>query len=356
MVAASPGFESERRITMRVALPEARYATAAARGDFFARLLAETQTLPGVESVSLGAGVPPNTGIIFGALEVEGQPPANGGAPAAFGGGGVAPGFFRTLGMRVIEGREFVESDRGASVAIVNAAAAKRWWPGQSALGKRLRFGPKGPWMSVIAVVSDVKTHTTFGDVQIYNLLTPESMMGDTTVVVLTSGDPAQIASTLKGQVWNLDPKVPITEMTTLNAAMAEAMSRPRFNVVLLSSFAAIGLLLAAIGIYGVISCAVGQRTREIGLRMALGALPRDIRRAVVGEAMMLSGIGLALGVAGALLVTRVMTAMLFEVSPADPASFVATVLALGATALAAAWVPARRAMRVDPMVALRSE
>jgi putative ABC transport system permease protein len=266
----------------------------------------------------------------------------------------VAPGFFRTLGIRLIEGREFVDADRTAPAAVVNEAAAKRWWPGQSALGKRLRFGPRSEWMTVVGVAGDVKT--AYGDVQIYNLLQPQNMESDTTLVARTSADPAALAGALKGQVWSIDPRVPVTEITTLTQAMTESMSRPRFNLVLLSSFAAVGLLLAAIGIYGVISYSVGQRTQEIGLRMALGALPRDIRRAVVGEAVLLSGIGLAIGVAGALAVTRVMRSMLFEVSPSDPASFGVTVAVLAATAVAAAWVPARRAMRVDPMVALRAE
>ena len=156
--------------------------------------------------------------------------------------------------------------------------------------------------------------------------------------------------------MWSIDPGVPVVEIATLNAAMSENRSRPRFNLVLLASFALVGLLLAAIGIYGVISYSVGQRTQEIGLRMALGALPRDIRRGVVGEAMLLSGAGLAIGVAGSLLLTRVMTSMLFEVSPSDPVSFMTTVVILAGTSLVAAWVPARRAMRVDPMIALRAD
>ena len=356
MVAANPGFEVDRRIAMRVSLPDARYATPAARGDFFSRLLAQVQALPGVQAAALGAGVPPNSGIIFGTLEIEGQPAAKSAAPAAFGGGSVAPGFFRTLGIRVIEGREFVDTDRSLNPTIVNAAAAKRWWPGQSALGKHLRFGSNGPWMTVIGVVGDVKTNASIGDVQVYDLMQPENMEVDTTLVAQTTGDPAAIAGALKGQVWSIDSRVPITEITTLQAAMSETLSRPRFNLVLLASFAVVGLLLAAIGIYGVISYSVGQRTQEIGLRMALGALPGDIRRAVVGEAMVLAGIGLVVGVGGALAVTRVMSSMLFEVSAADPASFAVTIVTLAGSALAAAWVPARRAMRVDPMVALRAE
>jgi putative ABC transport system permease protein len=354
MVAASPGFEPEHRIALRVALPDARYATPAARADFFARLLAQTQALPGVQSVALAGGVPPNGGLIFGSIEIEGQPPAP--SPAAFGGGTVGAGFFRTLGVRVIEGREFVDSDRAASPVIVNESAAKRWWPGQSALGKRLRFGPRAPWQSVLGVVADIKTSATFGDVQIYDLLRPQNTENNTSLVASTIGDPTAIAGVLKGQVWSIDSRVPVTEIETLTQAMSASMSRPRFNVVLLSAFALIGLLLAAIGIYGVIGYSVGQRTREIGLRMALGALPRDIRRSIVGEVLLLAGIGLAIGVAGALLLTRVMSSMLFEVSPADPVSFAVTVAALASTAIAAGWVPAQRAMRVDPMVALRAD
>jgi putative ABC transport system permease protein len=356
MVAASPGFQPEHRVSMRVSLPEARYATPASRGDFFSRLLAQTQALPGVESAALGMGVPPQGGVIFGTLEIEGQPAAKGAAPSAFGGGSVGPNFFKTLGIPIVEGREFVEADATLVPAVVNRTAAKRWWPGQSALGKRLRFGAQAPWMTVIGVAGDISSTATFGDVQVYDLLQPANTEVDTRIVVATTGDPAAIVGTLKGQVWSIDPRVPVAELTTLPQAMAETMSRPRFNLLLLSSFALVGLLLAAIGIYGVISYSVGQRTQEIGLRMALGALPKDIRRAVVGEAMLLSGIGLALGVGGALAITRVMKSMLFEVSPADPASFAVTVLVLGGTALAAAWIPARRAMRVDPMIALRAE
>jgi putative ABC transport system permease protein len=356
MAAASPGFEPERRVALRVALPEARYATVTARGDFFARLLAQTQALPGVQSAALAMGVPPQGGIIFGTLEIEGQPSAKDTAPSAFGGGSVGPGYFRTLGLPVLEGREFVDSDALANAALVNRTAAKRWWPDQSPLGKRIRFGAQSPWMTVIGVAGDLSSTATYGDVQVYDMLVPANIGTDARLLVATTGDPAAIAGPLKGQVWSIDPRVPVTDLMTLPDAMAETMSRPRFNLLLLSAFALVGLLLAAIGIYGVISYSVGQRTQEIGLRMALGALPRDIRRSVVGEAVLLAGLGLATGIAGALAITRVMQSMLFEVSATDPASFVATAAVLGVTALVAAWVPARRAMQVDPMIALRAE
>ncbi len=356
MVSASPGFEPEHRIAMRVAVPEARYATAAARGDFFARLLAQTRALPGVQSAALAMGVPPNGGLIFGTLEIEGQPAVAGATPSAFGGGSVGPGYFRTLGLPILEGREFVDGDARLTPAIVNRTAARRWWPGQSAIGKRIRFGAQAPWMTVVGVAGDLSSNATYGDVQVYDLMVPENMPSDARLLVTTIGDPAASVGPLKGQVWSIDPRVPVTDLATLSQAMSETMSRPRFNLLLLSSFALVGLLLAAIGIYGVISYSVGQRTQEIGLRMALGAVPRDIRRAVVGEALLLAAIGLAAGVAGALAITRVMQSMLFEVSATDPASFAVTIVVLGATALAAAWIPARRAMRVDPMIALRAE
>jgi len=355
MAAASPGFQPDRRVAMRVALPE-RYATPAARGDFFARLLAQAQALPGVQSAALAIGVPPQGGLMFGTLEIEGQPVATGAGPSAFGGGSVGPGYFRTLGLPILEGREFVDADAAGGKAIVNRTAAKRWWPNDSPLGKRIRFGPQSPWLTVIGVAGDLSSTATYGDVQVYDILAAANVGTDARLLVATTGDPAAVIGPLKGQVWSLDPRVPVTDLTTLPDAMAETMSRPRFNLLLLSSFAGVGLLLAAIGIYGVISYSVGQRTQEIGLRMALGALPRDIRRSVVGEAVLLAGMGLAAGVVGALLLTRVMRSMLFEVSATDPASFVVTVAVLGATALLAAWIPARRAMRVDPMIALRAE
>ena len=161
---------------------------------------------------------------------------------------------------------------------------------------------------------------------------------------------------TIKGHAWSLDPKLPLKEIDTIEARVAELLARPRFNLVLLSIFAGIGLLLAGIGIYGVISYSVGMRTREIGVRMALGAMPSDIRRAVIWEALAVTGIGTALGLAGAMALAQVMGSLVFEISPSDPVTFAAVVVVLAASALLAAWLPARRAMSVDPMVALRAE
>jgi putative ABC transport system permease protein len=298
-------------------------------------------------------------GVIFGQVDIEGRPMSDAEKPGVFGGGWVGPGYFEALGIPIREGRGFTTDDvRGDSNALlINDTMAKRYWPGESAVGKRVRLNPKSPWSTIIGVVGTVKSsHDDQQGIQMYHPLTESSMFPDTSLLVSTSGDVIGTVSAIKGQVWSLDPKLPVKEITTIEQRVAETLARPRFNVVLLTIFAGIGLLLAAIGIYGVISYSVGLRTREIGVRMALGAVPGDIRRAVLGEAVILSGIGTLLGLAGAAALARVMKTLLYEVSATDPWTLVSVAVVLSVSAVIAAWLPARRAMAVDPMVALRAE
>src|SRR5687767_13042987 len=229
--------------------------------------------------------------------------------PGAFGGGWVGPGYFETMRIPIREGRAFTDDDlRNEKVIVINEVMARRYFPGESAIGKRLRLNQKGDWSTIVGVVGAVRSsHADEGGIQIYFPLTEAAMFPDTAVLVATSGDPAALIPAIKGQVWSLDPKLPLREVTTIEQRVAETLARPRFNVVLLSIFASLGLLLAAIGIYGVISYSVGMRTREIGVRMALGALPADIKRGVLGEAMALAGLGAMLGLAGSLLLSRLM-------------------------------------------------
>jgi putative ABC transport system permease protein len=202
--------------------------------------------------------------------------------------------------------------------------------------------------------VGSVKSgHADVDAQQIYLPMSAEPM-SDVGLLVATTGNSSALLGTIKGQVWNLDPKLPLKEVATLESRVAETLARPRFNLALLSIFAGVGLLLAAIGIYGVVSYSVGQRTQEIGVRMALGAMPADVRRTVLGEAFMIAAVGTVLGVAGALALGRYMRSMVYEVSPSDPLTLAAVAVVLCGSALLAAWMPARRAMRVDPMVALR--
>ena len=354
--AADLGFDPERVLAVQVALPETRYATAASRNEFFSRFSDLVRAQRGTRSVALALGAPPHGGLMFGQLEIRDRelPPDQ---PAAFGGGWVSAGYFETLRIQIREGRAFILGDeKNPDAAIVNEMFAKQYWPGESALGKQLRMGPKSPWRTVVGVVGSVKPAANVRPrLQIYFPLTSASTF-DMTLLVATTGDPIELVAAIKGLAWSIDPKLPMRGIETVEARVAETLARPRFNLVLLSAFAGLGLVLAAIGIYGVISYGVGMRTREIGVRMALGALPVDIRKTIIKEALVLTGIGTAIGLGGSLALSRLLQTLLFEVSATDPWTFIAVAGILSGAALLAAWLPARRAMRVDPMVALRAE
>ena len=359
LLAADLGFNPERVLAVNVSLPEERYQTPAARDQFFTQMMDAVRPLEGVRSVALAMGGPPRGGMIFGQLETRDGKSKPGLRPAAFGGGWVSPGYFELLGIPVRDGRTFVPDDlrNPDSVAIVNETFARQHWPGESTVGRQIRMNAKSSWATIVGVVGDVKIAASDpGRVQIYMPADRSSIFRDMTVLVATTGEPESLIAAIKTQVWSIDSKLPLRDIQSVETRIAESLARPRFNLVLLSCFAGLGLVLASIGIYGVISFGVGMRTREIGIRMALGAVPSDIRRAVLGEAFALAGIGAALGLAGAFALSRLMSTLLFETSASDPWTFATTAAMLALSALLAAWVPARRAMRVEPMVAMRVE
>ena len=357
LLATDNGFVSKGLLTVTISLPESRYPTPASRSQFAERFADLVRSTPGITHSVLATGVPPRDGMIFGTLEVEGREAPRDAAPSMFGGGFVRPGFFEALQIPVKDGRVLGSSDMKTSAAVINEATAKRYWPGQSAVGKRLRLADKGEWHDVIGVVGDVKSaHGTASDVQIYLPLENLAGMPEITMLVGTSGSPAAMIAPIKAQAWSLDPKLPLGEVETLESALAESTARPRFNTILLGVFAGLGLLLATIGVYGVISHSVGLRTQEIGVRMALGAQPSDIRRDVLREAVLLAAAGTAVGVILSLLLGKALATLLFGMSPSDLSTLTIVAVVLALTSLLAAWVPARRAMRVDPMVALRGD
>jgi predicted permease len=346
-------------LTVDVTLPEERYQTPASRDQFFTQMMDAVRPLEGVRGLALAMGAPPRGGMIFGQLETRDGKATPGLRPAAFGGGWVSPGYFEVLGIPLRDGRTFTADDlrNGEKVAIVNETFARQHWPGEKAIGREIRMDAKSPWSTIIGVVGDVKAAANdAGRVQIYMPATRSSIFNHMTVLIATTGEPESLIAAIKTQVWNIDPKLPLRDIQSVETRVAETLARPRFNLVLLSCFAGLGLVLASIGIYGVISFGVGMRTQEIGIRMALGAVPSDIRRAVLGEAFVLATVGAALGLAGALALSRLMKTMLFETSASDPWTFATTAAVLALAALLAAWLPARRAMRVDPMVAMRVE
>jgi putative ABC transport system permease protein len=277
----------------------------------------------------------------------------------------ITPDYFRATGIPLQHGRFFDAHDTPDSlpVAVVNRQLAEHFWPGEDPVGKRLKVGPAdspNPWATVIGVVGDVRQNGFYGEQQfeLYSVFAQErrSWLAPRDLVVRTSGDAASVAGAVRQAVWAVDKDQPISHVRTMDQVFAAAMSRERFQMLLLALFATLALVLACVGLYGVISYAVAQRTHEIGVRMALGAQRADVLRLVIREGMLLTFAGLALGTAGALAATRVMKELLYGVTASDAITFISVSALLVLVALLACYLPARRATKVDPLIALRYE
>jgi predicted permease len=366
------GFNPHRVLSMVVSVAGSNEADAERRALFYRQLLDRVRALPGVESAG-GINHLPLAGDIWGwSFDIEGRPkPRPGESPGAVY-RVVMPGYFETMRLPVLRGRAITERDdaRVPGVVLINERAASRYWPGEDPIGKRISFEAdeyKLPiWLTVIGVVKNAKQSDWADDIDPEAYLAAlqnrdflgavGSHIAYLTLVVRTSGDPAALAASVKRTVWSFDRNLPISEVVTMDRVVADATAEPRFEMLLLGVFAAIALLLAAVGIYGVMSYSVSRRTHEIGIRISLGASRADVLRMVVRQGMVQALAGTAAGVAGALLLSRLMAGMLYGVRPTDPATFAAVGIALGLAALAATGVPARGATRIDPMVALRHE
>jgi predicted permease len=358
--AVDSGFDPHNVLSMTVNVAGSPYGAQEKHAAFYRETLARVAAVPGVRSAS-GANHLPLAGDLwtFG-FRVEGQPiPAPGNEPSAvfrlsF------PRYFETMRIPLEQGRDFTDRDdaNAPRVAIVNQTMSRRYWPDTGAIGKRFRNGPNDPWATVVGIVRDAgqRDWGSAADSEFYLPFPQSDSQNYFTLVARTAGDPRALAESIEKAVWTLDPDLPIAEVQSMDQVVSRAVWQPRFSTTLLGGFAALALALAAIGIYGVISYGVGQRQREIGIRMALGARPGDVQRSVMGESAKLAALGSAIGIAGALLLTRYLQTLLYQVSATDPAVISLAACALGAVALAAAWLPARRATRVDPSVALRGE
>lgn len=370
MLKSDPGFRPEHTLAVGVPIPLHAYPHAADIHGFFEEMLRRASLLPTVESVGASSDLPLDANE-RDAVVLEGRDSASSSLPPSCVQSWILGDYLRTMGITLLEGREFTPEDifGRQQVAIVSAAAAKEWWPGQDPLGKRLKIGaPEFPWLTVVGVVNDVKesslqnpalphTYTPYFQVPDASLENP--LFGQSrrlNLAVRTSGDPAAETSAVGAVIMGLDPSIAITKVHTMNADIQKSVAPQRFILFLLGIFAALALFLAAVGVYGVLSYSVAQRTHEIGVRIALGASNKTVLTLVLTEGMRLTIAGATVGVAGALALTRLMAGLLFGVTPHDPVTFIGVTVVMCGVALIACYIPARRAMRVDPMVALRYE
>jgi len=359
LVNVETGFDARSVLTMQLQLPEKEYAEKPRVAAFYDQLRQRVQALPGVQSAGL-VNTLPMSGFFMQGLEIEGAPPQTPGQRPITAFRATTPGYFGALGIPLLSGRVFQETDRAETeaVVIIDQSTARRHWPEGQALGKRVKLGaPQDPWLTVVGIVGDVRYHGL--DSRVFpTIYAPHAQVHfyRMMLAIRATTDPLALVPAVKEQVAALDRNLPISKIQTMEQIVAGSVTPQRFNLTLLGSFAALALLLAAVGIYGVISYSVTQRTREIGVRMALGARARDVSRLVIGQCIKLALLGVALGLGGALALTRWMKTLLFNVSETDPLTFTAIAILLTAVALLAGWLPARRATKVDPLVALRHE
>ncbi|HLJ45694.1 MAG TPA: ABC transporter permease [Bryobacteraceae bacterium] len=358
----NPGFEPDRLLTMRVNLPQTVYPKGENITRFWQNVQQGVAAIPGVQSVTMMSGLPPQRAIQANDTQIENFVMVRGGPMQNIDyWQNTGDHFFETMGMRLVEGRFFDERDGkgGAPTVIVNQAMARMFYGNRSPIGRRVRSGVTDPWRTIVGVVADVKNSAL--DLPAgTELFFPYQQEGYSTlqayVVVKAAGDPKSLVSPVRSAIHAIDPALPVAQVLTMDEVMAGARSRPRFLTTLLSLFSMTALILAAVGLYGVISYAVTRRTTEFGIRMALGASAADVTGLVLRHGMTLAVAGVAAGAAGALILTRLIRGLLFGIDAFDPLTFAAMALLLAGVAAVASIVPARRATRCDPMVALRYE
>jgi len=359
------GFHRENLLTMQTELSPQRYPNHRSRIEFVERVMQRVQALPGVVAAGVTTNTPLDRDISFDSIfTVEGHPPANSADVPITAHRLVTPGYLSTIGIELLAGRLLEERDRAESepVAVISEELARQGWPaGESPLGKRIKRGrldqTNFPWMTVVGVVRNVKEDLTNFRIDRPVWYLPYEQHDNAlslNLVIKSDRDPTLLSGAVSDAVREVDPSQPVSNINTMESRVARVLSTERFSAILMGALSLLGLLLAAVGLYGVMSYAVNQRAGEFGLRMALGARPSDVFKLVMRQGVTLVSIGIVGGIAGALTLTQFLSSMLYEVNARDPVTLTIITTVLAIAALAACLVPARRATRVDPMITMR--
>jgi putative ABC transport system permease protein len=360
LLQVNPGFNPNHLLTMQLTFPTLRYGKGYQRAAFLQQVLGRINTLPGVELAGAVSPLPLNEGFTV-AFDIEGRlwrSPAE--APSAFW-QTVSSGYFRAMAIPLLEGRVFTEQDKAGAPepVIVNEKMAQMFWPGEDPVGRRMKISDAAqrPWRTIVGIVGNTKREgldaRAVPELYVPYLQRPSNPV---TLVVRTAVDPASLTTAVRRQIWHVDKDQPVYNVRTMEDVISSSLAPRHFDMLLLGIFAAIALILASVGIYGVVSYSVSQRTHEIGIRIALGAQKSDVLRLVVAQGLTLAAIGAGIGIVGALGLTRFLSTLLYGVRATDPLTFAVVSAILGGVALFACYLPARRAAKVDPMVALRCE
>jgi putative ABC transport system permease protein len=366
LTSVDPGFDADGQLTFSVVMSPRKYPTAASMSTFTDRLMTQLSSAPGVEHAGFTTHLPLSGQNLENSFDVDGFVPARRGEVPVAGMRGIAADYFAALGARLRSGRTFTAADRAGSqpVAIVNEAFAKQYFGGQPPLGRRVREGGSDVWRTVVGVIADVRHSGPAAEARPevslpYTQLDPGFMTtwSRGIYVVVRGKLPATaLASSARGVVASLDADMSLNNVQSLADLAADAVSEPRFRTMLLGGFAALAIALASVGIFGVLSYFVTQRTREIGIRVALGASSGDILKMVVGRGLALAAAGVAIGLIAAIPLTRFIQTLLFEVEPLDLSTISIVVAGLAVVATLASYLPARRALRIEPVTALQLE
>jgi putative ABC transport system permease protein len=359
------GFNPDKALAVSVPLPQTKYPKEDQQVAFFQQLLEKVRTLPGVETVGATSGVPLSRDDFVLGFKIQGQPELPPEASQSTNYYSISADYFKAMGIPLLRGRVFTERDIKDSlpVAVINETMAKKIFPDEDPIGKRITFdtqSDKPDWYEIVGIVGDVKHYgldqaTTLQTYEPYTQQTLSNM----TLIARTAGDPTSLSAAIRSEVLNLDKEQPISNISTLDQYVATSVAQQQFSTQLFGVFAAVAMVLACIGIYGVLSYSVTQRTHEIGIRLALGAQTSDVLRMVIKQGLLLTVLGIVCGVAAAITLAKILTdfsSLLFDVKVTDPMTFAVIAVVLLCVALVACYLPARRATKVDPMVALRGE